>query len=42
MSKATLMNNIARTKKVIADITKKISQESKKENFEVLCLNHSH
>ena len=32
MSKATLMNNIARTKKVIADITKKISQESKKEN----------
>ena len=32
MSKTTLMNNISRVKKELADITKKISQESKKEN----------
>ena len=32
MSKTTLMNNISRAKKKLADITKKISQEPKKEN----------
>ena len=32
MSKTTIMNNISRLQREIADVTKKLSQESKKES----------